>query len=295
LSVDGGHEIELHGRDGLRLAATRFGPATGPGVLFLHGFGQTRHAWRSVASRLARRGWSVLTLDLRGHGESAWAEAYRFVDFEDDVEVATQTFDAPPAVVGASMGGILGLIGQAERDFASALVLVDVVPHFDNRSGQRVQAFMAAHRDGFATLDEAARVIDGFLVHRRRPDRVDGLLSNLRQDDTGRYRWKWDPRFAEGVDWIADYDGTVDEMAELMRERMIAAAQSLTIPTLLVRGGLSDFVPEEAARAFVDLVPHAEFVDVAGAGHMVAGDRNDAFGDAVEAFLQRRRADAVSG
>lgn len=284
---DDERDLRLRGRDGLELAATHLGPTEGPGVLFLHGFGQTRHAWRAVGRRLADAGWSVVSLDLRGHGESAWADAYRFVDFEDDVEVAADTFAAPPVIVGASMGGILGLIGQAERGFASALALVDVVPHFDNRSGRRVQAFMAAHRDGFATLDDAARVIDGFLEHRTRPDRVDGLLRNLRRDPTGRYRWKWDPRFAEGVDWVADFDGTVDEMAVIMRERMIAAARSLTIPTLLVRGGLSDFVPPEAARAFVELVPHAEYVDVAGAGHMVAGDRNDAFGDAVEGFLRR--------
>ena len=290
MTEDEGRDVRLRGADGLSLAASRFGPSDAPGVLFLHGFGQTRHAWRTVARRLAAEGWAVMTLDLRGHGESAWADAYRFVDFEDDVEVATRTFHAPPVVVGASMGGILGLVGQAERGFASALALVDVVPHFDNRSGQRVQAFMAAHRDGFATLDEAAHVIDGFLEHRTRPDRVDGLMRNLRQDAAGRYRWKWDPRFAEGVDWVADFDGTVDEMAVIMRDRMIAAARSLTVPTLLVRGRLSKFVPAEAARAFVDLVPHAEYVDVAGAGHMVAGDRNDAFGDAIADFLARSAA-----
>ena len=65
------------------------------------------------------------------------------------------------------------------------------------------------------------------------------------------------------------------------------AARSLDIPTLLVRGKMSDLVSEEAAREFVTMVPHAEFVDVSGAGHMVAGDKNDAFGEAVISFLNR--------
>ena len=68
------------------------------------------------------------------------------------------------------------------------------------------------------------------------------------------------------------------------------AARALTIPTLLVRGRQSDLLSEEGARKFRQLVPHAEFADVAGAGHMVAGDRNDAFNDAIVTFLEHVRA-----
>ncbi|MGF7149368.1 pimeloyl-ACP methyl ester carboxylesterase [Sphingomonas zeicaulis] len=65
------------------------------------------------------------------------------------------------------------------------------------------------------------------------------------------------------------------------------AARALTVPTLLVRGGRSRVVSREGAAAFLDLVPHAEWVDVAGADHMVAGDANNAFNAAVFAFLDR--------
>ena len=69
----------------------------------------------------------------------------------------------------------------------------------------------------------------------------------------------------------------------------VAAARSLTIPTLLVRGLQSDLLSEGGVRRFLELVPHAELADVAGAGHMVAGDRNDAFNGAVVSFLERLR------
>jgi len=59
------------------------------------------------------------------------------------------------------------------------------------------------------------------------------------------------------------------------------------VPTLLVRGRQSDLVSTETAREFLDLCPHAEFVDVSDAGHMVAGDRNDVFTAAVVGFLDR--------
>jgi pimeloyl-ACP methyl ester carboxylesterase len=64
--------------------------------------------------------------------------------------------------------------------------------------------------------------------------------------------------------------------------------RALTVPTLLVRGGSSELVPREAARAFLALAPEADYVDVEEARHMVAGDRNDVFCDAILAFLARR-------
>jgi pimeloyl-ACP methyl ester carboxylesterase len=65
------------------------------------------------------------------------------------------------------------------------------------------------------------------------------------------------------------------------------AAGALKVPTLLVRGRESDVISLEGVREFQEAAPHAEVVDVSGAGHMVAGDRNDAFTEAVQAFLDR--------
>jgi pimeloyl-ACP methyl ester carboxylesterase len=61
----------------------------------------------------------------------------------------------------------------------------------------------------------------------------------------------------------------------------------LTLPTLLVRGGLSNVLSEEGAKGFLELCPHSEYVNVTGAAHMVAGDRNDIFLNAVTDFLSR--------
>jgi pimeloyl-ACP methyl ester carboxylesterase len=65
------------------------------------------------------------------------------------------------------------------------------------------------------------------------------------------------------------------------------AARGLAIPTLLVRGRMSDLLSQEGADEFLAQVPHAHFADISGAGHMVAGDRNDHFTRAVLDFLAR--------
>lgn len=272
----------FHTDDGLRLAADRWGEG-GHTVLLFHGGGQTRHAWGGAAERLARAGWTAYTIDQRGHGESDWHPAgdYRIDRFAADVRGICRGFATPPAVVGASLGGISALIAQGEcaEAILSVLVLVDITPRVERAGVERIINFMAAKAEtGFASLEECADYVAGYLPHRKRPKDLSGLMKNLRLRDDGRYYWHWDPRFVTDID---------QRMEDRDPERMIAAAKALRCPTLLVRGGSSDLVSEEVAREFLDIVPQAEFVDVAGAGHMVAGDKNDAFTDAVLPFLER--------
>ncbi|MFZ5492999.1 MAG: alpha/beta fold hydrolase [Pseudomonadota bacterium] len=265
--------------DGVRLAAESWGdPAHAP-VILLHGGGQTRHSWQGTAQRLARGGWYVLAADQRGHGDSDWAPdgEYSLDDYVDDLRRIVVDLDRAPVLVGASLGGLVGLLGEGERhgEFLRALVLVDIVPRIEQRGERHVRHFMTGNPRGFATLEEAADAVASYLPHRPRPDDVSGLERNLRLRD-GRYYWHWDGRmmqsFARGA---------------AVRERLDAAARALTLPTLLVRGQISDVVSPEGAREFLAAVPHAQFVEVPGAGHMVAGDSNDVFTDAVLGFLQR--------
>jgi len=271
--------LELAGRAGLRLRAEGFGTEGAPPVLLLHGGGQTRHAWGGTAQVLAEDGWGPVAVDLRGHGESEWAPDgdYAFESFAADVATLARACASPPVLVGASLGGIASLLAIGDHGApARALVLVDVAPRIERAGAERIIGFMTARPEGFASLEEVADAVAGYLPHRERPRDLGGLAKNLRRGDDGRLRWHWDPRFvAAGVPRAAD-----------SAQRMDAAARSLRIPTLLVRGRLSDLLSEEGARHFLELAPHARYADVSGAGHMVAGDRNDRFTRAVRDFLR---------
>jgi pimeloyl-ACP methyl ester carboxylesterase len=279
--------LRLRGH-GLELAADSYGPDDGPPVLLFPGGGQTRHSWDGSARLLGNKGWRATTVDLRGHGDSDWAPDgdYSLDAFAADVrDVARATGRRPPALVGASLGGISSLIAIAEdgqaadRPVASALVLVDVAPRLEPEGVARIGAFMLGHLDGFASLEDVADAVAAYNPHRPRPSDLSGLRKNVRQREDGRWYWHWDPRFMT--------PGRIDEPRSIRNEdRLERAAQALTLPVLLVRGRQSDVLSEAGARNLQALVPHARFVDVAGAGHMVAGDRNDVFNDAVVAFLE---------
>jgi pimeloyl-ACP methyl ester carboxylesterase len=274
-----------------KLAGDFYGKGERP-VLLLHGGGQTRHAFAGTAQELAKAGWSALVLDQRGHGDSDWIEDGRYTapDFaRDAIAVSaelTKRFGRPPVLVGASLGGMGGMLAEGMAfhekrapNFA-ALVLVDVTPRFDAEGASRVRDFMRGKSfEGFATIDEVADAVALYLPHRPRPSSTDGLRKNLRQRD-GRWFWHWDPRFFDGPH-------PVSEERHLYEEERVDAVRNLRIPALLVRGGSSELVKEEHVKEFLSLAPQAKFVDVAGARHMVAGDRNDVFSAAIVDFLSQ--------
>lgn len=263
--------------DGLKLVGDAWGDSAAPPVLLLHGGGQTRHAWGGTAQLLATRGWYAVGLDLRGHGNSDWApDGHYAIDaYVADIRSVLKHFTQRPALVGASLGGITSLLteGEAPESVSVALVLVDVTPRVEPEGVKRIRDFMTSRPDGFATLEEAADAVAAYLPHRPRPKSYTGLEKNLRQGPDGRYRWHWDPKMM------------MHGARERDPNRLLAAARAIRVPTLLVRGKLSDVVSDATQAEFMEAVPHAKFVDVTGAGHMVAGDQNDVFSKGIIDFL----------
>ncbi|MCH2409608.1 alpha/beta hydrolase [Myxococcota bacterium] len=266
------------GHSGIRIAGDHWGQENGPLVVLLHGGGQTRHAWKGAGEALGEAGYQAIALDARGHGDSGWAPNGDYgqdAQVADLVNVVAQLGNKRPVLVGASMGGgtSLGAIGEDHID-ATALILVDVAPQIEKDGARRIMEFMRQKPEGFDTLEEVAEAISNYQPHRERPRKLDGLAKNLRLGDNNKFHWHWDPEFMSRP-----------RDMEKRSERLAACAKKLTLPTLLVRGGLSDVLSEEGARKFLDLCPHAIYVNVTDAAHMVAGDRNDIFSKSVIDFL----------
>src|SRR5437868_297289 len=280
------------GAAGNRLVADVYGDAGQP-VLLLHGGGQTRHAWRHTAEHLARAGAIAYALDQRGHGDSEWVADghYAFTDFAADAAAVARTLcertGSHPIAIGASLGGMASLLAEGDAERAdsgplfAAIVLVDITPRVNRDGVAKIQGFMRARAgEGFATIAEAADAVAAYLPHRPRPRSHEGLKKNLRLHPDGRWRWHWDPRVLRGErSFVLDH--------RVLEAALIEAAMAITIPVSLVRGGSSELVHEAHVREFLELVPHADYIDVADARHMVAGDSNDRFSDAVLDFVGR--------
>jgi pimeloyl-ACP methyl ester carboxylesterase len=304
--------------EGIRIAGDRWDPPSGGSrgvVLLLHGGGQTRHSWRRTGERLALLGWSAVAVDARGHGETDWDpdQDYSHHAMVDDLNAIVAQLGEPPVLVGASMGGNTALLAQGRNPaLGRALVLVDITPKMEPAGIRHIFEFMTAAPDGFVSLEDAADAIAAYNPNRPRPANLSGLKKNLRFRD-GRWHWHWDPAFMKirdearrelGDDTPPDLGParpdmfrdaatmTADELAAeaertIQADLLRSAARAIRVPVLLVRGKQSDIVSEEGAAELLELVPHAEYVDVTGAGHMVAGDDNDVFAGRLGDFLDR--------
>ena len=268
----------LSAKDGLQLSAARF-EGRGPGILLAHGFGQTRQAWLPTQRRLADAGHASLAWDVRGHGQSERnpvASRYAGGQFVDDVVTAAAALGPAPVLVGASMGGLTGLMAQSRDRVFSALVLVDITPRWEASGVERILGFMNAHPEGFASYDHAADQIAAYLPHRRERKTPAQLAHLLKPRPDGRLGWHWDPRL------LAEFIPSTHDLQHQIED----ACRQLDIPVLLVSGGRSDLVTSRTVEHFLELAPHARHVQLPEATHMVAGDDNDAFTDTLVHFLQ---------
>lgn len=275
--------VEFRGEKSLRLVADEWNRGAGgnrPTILMLHGGGQNRFSWKNTGQVLADHGFHVIAIDARGHGDSDRAPGgeYTVNTLAGDIAEVLQQIGRPVVLIGASMGGLTGIqvAHDAGPQTVTKLVLVDVVPRFENEGSHRIRDFMTRHVNGFDTLEEAADAIAEYLPYRKRPRNLDGLKKNLRHRD-GRWHWHWDPQFVTQTG-----DDPFMEIEKLEREAM-----ALRVPILLIRGKLSDVVSPEGVADFLAKVPAAEFVELADAGHTAAGDDNDAFSAAVVGFVSR--------
>jgi len=274
--------VRFAGFEGLHLVADVWGDDDAWPVLLMHGGGQTRHAWGNTAAFLAEHGWRAVSLDLRGHGDSEWAlnGDYSFTAYSADTIAVADALGRPPVIVGASLGGVAAIIaeGGSDRVVSSGLVIVDIT-HKSNPEGlQRIHDFMKSGLGGFATLEEAAAAIASYTPNRTKRVNPAGLMKVLRQRRDGRWYWHWDPKFIDR--------GRREVPGQSFQALFEAALHNITVPTLLVRGLLSDVVTEEGVQAFLSAIPGAKLADVGDAAHMVAGDQNDVFSHAVVDFLE---------
>lgn len=255
--------------DGLELAGEAFGDPAAPPVLFFHGGGQSRNAWRGSARKVSEAGFYGITFDLRGHGDSDWAKDgdYLVDAFGRDIERLLTQFERRVTLVGASRGGQSVLIGGSRHPGRVRLImLADVSPDMRDVGVDGIRNFFAEGESGFDTLDQAADSLASHLGQSRMAD-ASKLEGSMRQDGAGRWHWRWDPA-----------TGKREFLLPLSEnEAVISAAARVESPLIMVRAELSHLVTDQGVEKFRQLAPQLEVITAPGVGHMFTADRNDGF------------------
>lgn len=275
--------VQAHG---LRLLCRQWGRADADPVLFLHGLRGFSGTWRHVAAALSRE-YRIIAYDQRGRGESDWdplcnyyTDAY-LGDLETVVDrLALRRF----ALVGHSMGGTTAYVyADHHPERVAALVIEDIAPGSSTVGvgAERIVAEMAALPTSFVSWSEARSY-----WRARRPTVSDDALEqrvaeSLRSSPDGRIVWRYDADGIRKTRLTPDSERVVD---------LWPVVDRLRIPTLIIRGELSDFCPAETVARVSSRNPLISSVTVPAAGHYVHDEQPAAFIAHLQQFLASHRA-----
>lgn len=242
----------------------------GPAVVLVHGNSGTREVWRPVAERLPRR--RLVAVDLRGHGESDWAEppAYATADYASDLAAVLAALGEPPAALVAHSNGALAAIHLAAGGPAwlRGLVVVDIEPqppqwqvdYFRERAGSVRRTYPSV-----ADLAERMRAIDPTV-----PAAVfEGYLERIVRRDPDGVRLPLDP----------------ETYASWQPGDLWPALPSVACPLLVVRAGESVVMSAASAERIAAARPGTSLATIPGAGHYPMLGRPDVLAAELERFL----------
>lgn len=240
-----------------RLSYLDFG-GSGIPILAFHGNFSEASVFAPLAEALAPQ-WRVIALDQRGHGESDRTESYERADFVADIEAFHRHLGlGPVAILGHSLGGVNAYQYVARHlGRATALIIEDVC------------AVMIA--DWTFTTQ----------LPRKAPTR-EALTSAIGW--TAPYFECSIRQFDDGWDYSFGIEDTVLSQQALNGDHW-SDWESVTCPTLLIRGTDSEVLAQDHAREMVARRGgQAQLVELP-AGHVVHHDVPDEFAAAVRTFL----------
>jgi pimeloyl-ACP methyl ester carboxylesterase len=239
-----------------------------PRVVLLHALGCHGGWWDWVGSRLAERGYCVTVPDLRGHGDAAWADSYRFADYAADVALLA---DGACGVVGHSMGGYVGLVLAALGAVKppAKFLVADMKTSAPPDELAALQAAAAKPGRVHATLAEAvARYRLAPPGHRVPVDRLATVAAGcFRQQPDGT--------------WVEKFDRRALAIEPL---EPVGLVRQVRCPVRFVRGELSPLMPAAAAEALAREAG-AALVTMPGLCHHLPLEDPDGLAAVVAEFL----------
>jgi pimeloyl-ACP methyl ester carboxylesterase len=272
-------ELSVAAADGCQIKVTQLG--RGQDLLILvHGFGENGYSWGELPAAITSA-YSVLTVDLRGHGDSQWdPNAHYSLDkFVSDLATLLDQLRIDSfCIAGHSLGASIALRIAAQRPRnVRKLVLVEL--RFEPTPDEVLEFMLEQFDAQFRVYDSPAEYNTVLEAQRPVADRTALLRyarNSVRPRQAGGYEIKCDPQLR----------GLRSDLRDPKQFRRNADDLSrLRCPLLLIRGFGSAVLTRAAAQQIVNLVPNAQLALVHGAGHSVMLDRPQEFAQIVTRFL----------
>jgi 3-oxoadipate enol-lactonase len=243
---------------------------TGLPIIFLHAFPLNRTMWAKQEEALSSQ-FRVITIDLRGHGESdAPLWHYSLDQAADDVRGLLDYLSIRQAVfVGLSMGGyILFAFYRKYAEYVNGLVLADTRAQADTDEGKQARFELAqiAYKQG-------ARAIADVMI----PKLLSPATIETRPELVQRVRTMIEGNQVSGI--------AGDLMAMAERPDSITLLKQMTCPTQIIVGDLDFPTPPSDAKLMADKIPNAHLAIIPGAAHLSNLEQPSLFNETVHSFV----------
>ncbi len=274
-------ESRLAEVNGICLRYLDWGNADLPALLFIHGFAQQAHSW-DFAALAVRDICHVVSIDLRGHGQSARAPdaQYTFDDLYEDIDafIPAVSLDSP-SICGLSLGGTLAYM-YASRNPATvpALIVAESAPESRREGRESIRNFTSGPGE-FDSLEELVEKVRELTPWRSVEQVHSSLVHSVGPTANGKWSWKYDP----AISTLHGSYGSPDVRW--------AALERIAAPTLLVRGEESDITDAAIIDRMAGAIPRSRVASIPNAGHRVSGDNPAVFNDVLRSFLLEQRSE----
>ena len=266
------HRVSLRGIDFHYL---EWGGTSRPPMVLLHGLTGHAHIWDHMAPHLAER-YHLFVPDQRGHGDTSHPDSYTTQDFADDVETLRAHWGIDRFVLlGLSMGGHNGIAYASQHpERVERLIIIDIPPAFDMGRSPDYAKIVEQAKNGhrrFATFEEA--FAEARLANTTAPD--ENLryrtMCNVVETPDGGLNFKYDHKVQ--ATWHPD--------------DLWPVVPRVTMPSLLVRGGLTTVLPRATADKMVEVFPNLKLVEISDSGHSVPTDKPEKLWPTLLDWLER--------
>lgn len=245
---------------------------SGRALIILHGLFGSGDNWATLAGSFATSGYRPILVDQRNHGRSPHDPTFSYPVMADDLQelITVQKWDRP-VLLGHSMGGKTAMF-YARRfpESLSGLVVADMAPRaYAPRQQEVFRALNAVDLSVVGTRKQAEELLRSQLNDTAV---VQFLLKNLYWDDHKRLSWRFD---------LQSLERAADEIGKAVPD-----GPAITVPTLFLKGGASDYILESDDADIRKRFGDVRIRSIAGAGHWLHADAPEEFFREVIRFLE---------
>jgi len=245
-------------------------------LFILHGLLGSMDNWRTQAKRLSQA-QTVITLDLRNHGDSPHIKGMSYREMYDDVIKVAQAENIKTFhLLGHSMGGKVAMqLALAHPEMVESLIVVDIAPKpYPLWHQNMFQAVMSVPIDSIKTRNEIDEHLKGVIEDRaERSFMLKNIKKNPNQEnEMPPYSWK--PNLKEisrGYLKIAGFTTALERYSKA---------------TLFIKGENSPYIQDSDHTLIQSLFPDSTITTIKDSGHLPHIQQKDTFFEKVTLFLK---------